>query len=521
MTVHEHSPSTWWSANGARLLTAAIVVLGLGVVAYVAFPTGGLLAEIQYVSIALGASVVAALGVRLHRPRRPTGWILLVAGNGVWVLGDLIWSLEYVALESDNYPGVSDVFYLGAYVLLGAGGVIMIRTRAGRDLTALLDAAIAAAGVGVVLTVFVIIPLAFDSSETVFSRVVYTAYPLCDLLLLVVLVRLWTSPGAATWSYRLLMTAITTTFVVDIVYSLPILNFAEETPNYLEAGWLTAYLLLAAAAVCPSMLTLAEAPPMREQQSQGRSLAILTVASILPAVVLLVLGAAGRDIPWIIVGVGSLVLSTLVLARMSGLVKQVQQQSVQLAALARSDALTGAPNRRSWDHELSRACARARAERTTVCVAVIDLDHFKTFNDTHGHPAGDRLLREAVAAWTHVLGDDGLLARYGGEEFTVLTEELDLLSCTRLVERLQAVTPDGQTFSAGVARWDVTTDPSSVVTHADEALYEAKRAGRNQVVARGLELPQQLSPKPGVEYSAEARLEPSPESSLEPGLSRG
>ena len=66
---------------------------------------------------------------------------------------------------------------------------------------------------------------------------------------------------------------------------------------------------------------------------------------------------------------------------------------------------------------------------------------------------------------------------YGGEGFTVLTEELDLISCTRLVERLQAVTPDGQTFSAGVAHWDVTTDPSCVVTQADEALYEAKRAG--------------------------------------------
>ena len=114
---------------------------------------------------------------------------------------------------------------------------------------------------------------------------------------------------------------------------------------------------------------------------------------------------------------------------------------------------------------------------------------------------------------------------YGGEGFTVLTEELDLISCTRLVERLQAVTPDGQTFSAGVAHWDVTTDPSCVVTQADEALYEAKRAGRNQVVARGLKPgpagPPELRSDPARETASELSPEPSPVPSLEPERSRG
>ena len=96
-------------------------------------------------------------------------------------------------------------------------------------------------------------------------------------------------------------------------------------------------------------------------------------------------------------------LSLLVLARMAGLLNVVRAQAVQLAALARSDALTGAPNRRTWDFELSRACQAARDNDRPLTLAVLDLDHFKAYNDTRGHPAGDRLLKEATAAWTQHL----------------------------------------------------------------------------------------------------------------------
>jgi diguanylate cyclase (GGDEF)-like protein len=463
-------------------LTTSVGLLGLAVVAYLLVPLDGVAAELAYMSVGALAICAAALGVRRHQPRRRAGWNLVLAGFGIWVLGDLVWTIEYTVLGSELYPGFSDAVYLVGYGVLTAGGMVMIRSRAGRDSTALLDGAIVAVGVGVALWVFAIAPTAGDTTTSLAARVVFAVYPLADLLLLVVMVRLWTSPGASTWSFRLLVSAFATTFAADVVFAVPA-GQAESLTTPLEALWLGGYVLLAAAAVAPSMLTLAEAPPIREERTgQGRSIAVLSLALMLPPAVLVATGLADRAIPWEVIAGGSLTLSALVLARMSGLVRQVQAQSVQLAALARRDPLTGAPNRRSWDHELSRACARARDLDSILCVAVLDLDHFKAYNDTYGHPAGDRLLREAVAAWSEVVGTTGVLARFGGEEFTLLVEDVEAADVKALLERMQAVTPGGQTFSAGVARWDVDSSPQCVVAQADEALYEAKRAGRRRVL---------------------------------------
>ncbi|MCI2236884.1 GGDEF domain-containing protein, partial [Kineococcus sp. TRM81007] len=92
-----------------------------------------------------------------------------------------------------------------------------------------------------------------------------------------------------------------------------------------------------------------------------------------------------------------------VVARVWDLLQQVRSQAVQLAALARTDPLTGAANRRTWDHELSRACADARRDGTGFVVALLDLDRFKAYNDTRGHQAGDELLKAATAAWSDSL----------------------------------------------------------------------------------------------------------------------
>jgi len=254
----------------------------------------------------------------------------------------------------------------------------------------------------------------------------------------------------------------------------------------MDAGWLTGYLLVAGAACMPSMRVLAEpAPDRREAMPSRGRLAALTAGLMLPGAALLVDGATGGEVRWPVIGVGTLVLSLLVLLRMVGLVHVVQAQAVRLAALASSDSLTGAPNRRTWDLELSRACQVSREHGTTLSVGVVDLDRFKAYNDANGHQAGDRLLREAVAVWTEALPADTLLARYGGEEFAVLFPGYAPEAAAILLEHLRAVTPDRQTFSAGVALWDPASDPATAIAAADEALYVAKRAGRDRVVVHG------------------------------------
>jgi diguanylate cyclase len=178
------------------------------------------------------------------------------------------------------------------------------------------------------------------------------------------------------------------------------------------------------------------------------------------------------------------VMSVLVLLRFVDLFSVVQTQAVQLAALARTDALTGAANRRTWDHELSRACQFARDSHRRLSVAILDIDHFKTFNDTFGHQAGDDLLQQAVAAWTAALPPGAFLARYGGEEFAVLLPDHDARSATEVITDLCRRTPRGQTSSAGLVErlhHDPST-PTALVAAADKALYRAKRSGRNRVL---------------------------------------
>jgi diguanylate cyclase (GGDEF)-like protein len=113
---------------------------------------------------------------------------------------------------------------------------------------------------------------------------------------------------------------------------------------------------------------------------------------------------------------------------------------------------------------------------------MLDLDHFKAYNDEHGHQAGDRLLKAAAGAWRGSLRATDVLARYGGEEFVVVLPRCDLEDALVLIARLRKATPDDQTVSAGVALWDGEEAPESLVARADEALYEAKNAGRNQVI---------------------------------------
>ena len=143
--------------------------------------------------------------------------------------------------------------------------------------------------------------------------------------------------------------------------------------------------------------------------------------------------------------------------------------------MARTDELTGLPNRRAWDEHLHRELARARRSGERFSVALIDLDGFKRYNDTKGHPAGDQLLKEAGVIWPSQIRDSDVLARYGGDEFALLLPGCPPASANDVVERLRSATPRGQTCSAGVAEWDGNELAEDLIARADAALYEAKR----------------------------------------------
>lgn len=153
----------------------------------------------------------------------------------------------------------------------------------------------------------------------------------------------------------------------------------------------------------------------------------------------------------------------------------------QVQNMAIHDSLTGLPNRRALEEMLPRAMAGARRSGSPLCVAIIDIDHFKVYNDTHGHLAGDEMLRACARAWDSALRGEDTIVRVGGEEFLVVLPCTDPDQACEVVERLRERTPMGQTCSAGIAAWDFTESIDDLLGRADKALYMAKAGGRDQV----------------------------------------
>ena len=195
-------------------------------------------------------------------------------------------------------------------------------------------------------------------------------------------------------------------------------------------------------------------------------------------------GAAAERARWALVAFSALsLLVALLLANSLGQALAESAQLMQrLTEIARIDVLTSLPNRRSWDEELVKGLHRARRTSQPCAVALLDLDHFKRYNDTHGHQAGDALLRGTAQALAGRLRAGDLIARYGGEEFAVLLHGCDGTNALKFFERLHGAMLEGQTFSAGVAESDGKEEGSQAVQRADEALYRAKAGGRNQTL---------------------------------------
>ena len=167
------------------------------------------------------------------------------------------------------------------------------------------------------------------------------------------------------------------------------------------------------------------------------------------------------------------------------LVGEIRRQADELERLASTDTLTGLPNRRVWEDALPRELARSTRAGTPVSIAIIDLDHFKAYNDTLGHQAGDLLLKEIAALWPAELRDSDLLARFGGEEFALLLPDCGTADIGPVVEKVRTATPAEMTASAGAAVWDGVEEAEELLRRADEALYEAKRGGRDRTIVAG------------------------------------
>lgn len=179
--------------------------------------------------------------------------------------------------------------------------------------------------------------------------------------------------------------------------------------------------------------------------------------------------------------------------RLAAQIRALEEARAEIQQMAETDDLTRLPNRRSTLKRMRDEIKRAQRYRQPLSIVLLDLDHFKSVNDTHGHPAGDTVLKQTAQILQEAIRETDFFGRYGGEEFLGILAQTDLLGAGVIAERLRRAI-EGASFakgegeslhmtaSLGAATWRHGQDTEErLIGRADDALYRAKEAGRNQV----------------------------------------
>lgn len=292
-------------------------------------------------AIALSGAVVILVALRLHRPEQRLPWVLVAVGQILFVGGDVItYNYSRFFGTAPPFPSIGDLFYLSVYPFLVVGVLLLVRRRSpGRDRASLVDSLIVGIGVGTISWVFLIAPYAHDPTLTLAQKMVAIAYPLMDLVLFTVAVRLVVGRGRRSPAFYLLMGSLAVLFVTDSIYSWIVLHGGyDNTTGYLEGGWGLFYLLLGAAALHPSMRLLDEPAAEHEPKQPRRRLFILAAASLMAPTINLIQSIRGEavDVP-IVAGAGA-IMFVLVIVRLNGLMVDVTEYRRTARALAEAEA---------------------------------------------------------------------------------------------------------------------------------------------------------------------------------------
>jgi diguanylate cyclase (GGDEF)-like protein/PAS domain S-box-containing protein len=275
---------------------------------------------------AIGWSSVAAMiiGVRLHRPDARHAWYLLIAGVATFVLGDNLYSIEArVHHRAVPFPSYVDAVYLVVYPLLAAGLVLLVRTRTpGRDLASFLDACIITVGIGLVSWVLLIVPYFRSDDMSWLARLTAITYPLGDVALLAVAVRLVVGSGRRPPAFWLLGGSVVSVLVSDAMYGYMNLAGTWHEHNPVDAGWILFYVGWGAAALHPSMHELSVRSATSSRAS-ARRVALVGSAALIPPAVLFVQQSLGPVADGTAIALTGAVLFALVLTRTTGLAREV------------------------------------------------------------------------------------------------------------------------------------------------------------------------------------------------------
>lgn len=314
-----------------RALWVVQLLVGMAAVAAYYFLVPAQL--VDPVGVVIGAFGVLSIlvGVHLWRPESRAPWYLLAAGVAFYVLGDFIYMKLTEQYGSEPpFPSVADIAYYALYPLLGASLFLTLRRQMpGRDRAGLVDAALITVAAAVLLWTFLMAPYASDPTLPLSEKLASIGYPLGDLMLIALLVRMLLTPGARVVTFRLLVAALVVNLVADIVYFSQLLAGTYQSGGLVDVGWLTAYVLFGTAALHPSMRRYGQrvesAPP-----PSNRRLAVMAAAALTAPALIAARAWRGNYDEIVIIAAGCMVMFVLVLVRMSGLLDEVESQHDQL-----------------------------------------------------------------------------------------------------------------------------------------------------------------------------------------------
>jgi len=415
--------SLWVTALG--LLLAVPVLERL-----VELPEAAVTAYSNVVQLAAAATAAVAAGVQAGRSRRnPTrggvpsaAWSAYAVACGGWALGQALWTWdETVVGRATPFPSVADVGFLTfaaaapvAMALAGRG-----RTRVWSRARAVVDGVIVACSLGALTWATALGRTITDGADSALALVLSVAYPVGDVIVLAVAVLLLARTHL-TRQLLLLALGAACMAVADsaFVYLTAVGSYSTGGP--VDAVWALAFLLIALA---PRQ----SHPDLQVRQDRSSSAAVLLPYVLVVAAFGTFAATAwnGGTLDRVQIGIGAVLVLTVIVRTVSmvlgnaELLTELDARQRQLARLAYEDPLTGVANRAAFTERLSTALEELPA-RHAVAVAFCDLDEFKAVNDSHGHAAGDELLRAVASRLLAVAGPRDVVARLGGDEFAIL-----------------------------------------------------------------------------------------------------
>jgi two-component system cell cycle response regulator len=480
--------STW----ALRLGLAAVLAAGTATVTlHYWFGVGGTWLDTAsegwlYDAVVIAAGLSCLVRARVAGRER-LAWLAIGGAILVWAAGEVYWAVKILDDPAPPYPSPADLGYLAYYPFAIAGLCLLVRARA-RELNWQLwmDAAIAALGTGALGAAFIFDYLADQTSGTSLQVATTLAYPLGDIAVFALTVGIvaltnW-RPGRA---WTLILAGFAALAVADIAYALQSTNLGLPEGIWAEPIYLIAACFLAAGAW-----------QFRDSAIRGAGRLEGWRELIVPAAFAAVMiGLFAMQYSSASSGLAALLTAGTMIAVIARLAISVRENN-RLLQQVRTDPLTGLVNRGGMQVDLDDYCGGATAEHP-VSVLLFDLNGFKRYNDTFGHPAGDDLLTELGGALREAVAEDGVAYRFGGDEFCVL------LTCPEarfdeVGRRAAMALTAGQKGVEVSASWGAATIPADAASAheaiqlADLRMYaqkESRRVVRDTVVPEPLAEP--------------------------------